>query len=61
MNFAYTRMGTRLQTVIHHVLDATPMPQRLRTRLKNCPGCDRRRDLLDRLTTPPKQPDDALH
>lgn len=55
MNAVYTMqrvgLGTQMQRVIHRALDATPMPARLRRRIKNCPGCGRRRAWLDRLTT----------
>jgi hypothetical protein len=46
-----TGLGTRLQRVIHHTLDILPIPERTRTAIKNCPGCNRRVARLDRLTT----------
>jgi hypothetical protein len=48
-------LGTALQHGIHAVLDHLPLPERIRQRVKNCRGCMKRRDALDRLTAPPTQ------
>ena len=41
-------LGTKMQTVIHRALDATPMPKRLRYAIKNCAGCGKRAAAIDR-------------
>lgn len=41
-------LGTELQKRIHVAVDAAPIPQQLKARIKNCRGCGRRVAALDR-------------
>lgn len=49
---AYTRkrvgLGTVVQTIIHAGVDATPLPQKTKARIKRCVRCGRRAKRWDR-------------
>jgi len=36
---AHGGLGDKLQTVIHAGIDASPLPEKAKTALKNCRGC----------------------
>lgn len=46
---ARTGLGDAVSSAIGAVLDATPMPAKVREKIKACGGCARRRDFLNRL------------
>lgn len=45
-------LGDRVQRVIHAGLDAVPMPAKVRQRIKDCGSCAKRREFLNRLSSP---------
>jgi hypothetical protein len=42
------RPGTAIQTGIRMIVQATPLPSRVRSRILSCPGCNRRVNTIDR-------------
>lgn len=43
--------GTKLRQALHGVMDALPLPAQAKRAIKGCPGCGRRAEKLDRLTS----------